>query len=719
MDHFLLIIAVVFSISVFAQGNKNQQECNAVTVKTTMSDEKEMWDIIRYFETTSSNQGGVATDGAFIYTSSFSTEMFYKFEMDGTFVEAFTISGVEKVGCLTYDGTYFYGARGLMANGIDVLDFENKLLKGNISINAPSIVALGHISWDPNLDEGNGGFWTGYWAELCAVDKQGDELIPNTLTINPGISGTALDTVTDSENPALFCFQQTGESDLEITKYDINTQTFSNVLHVATDIPGPSGGSQNSVSSGLNTFINKDGKLVLLGMIDCFPGNEMIFEYEISNAVSYSNDLSVKRLIDPETGSGLTEAESITIELVNNGSASIANFDIQYTINDGTGALGPFVQTVSSAIDPNQNIDFTFDETADMSMFGVGYTIIVSVALDGDENPENDVLTKVITNTNGNYCEASGGSSASSEYISKINMSGISNSSGADHYADYSGDPDLYMYLDPSSSSNIVITVANGYNADIAAVWIDWNNNGDFYDSGEEVFISNMGPGPYQGQISVPENALQGMPLRMRIRLDYNPSLLDPCGSSSFGEVEDYTVIVSAVQLNPPLNLQYVLDEDDLKLLWDSPSTKTLQTYNIYYSENMGDFSIVANIDADVLEYITEEPGQGIHRYYVTAVYDDGESVPSNVIEFVLVGLTDEEFVDIEVYPNPTFDLLNINSSIDIEQIEVYDFTGKLIKSLSTENKSVQIDVKDIKSGFYLIKIKTSTRILYQRIIIK
>jgi len=86
----------------------------------------------------------------------------------------------------------------------------------------------------------------------------------------------------------------------------------------------------------------------------------------------------------------------------------------------------------------------------------------------------------------------------------------------------------------------------------------------------------------------------------MRIRLDYNATP-DPCGSSSFGELEDYTVVVSAVQLNPPLDLQFEFVNDDLKLMWDAPSSKDLLSYNIYYSENMGDFNLIADIDMGVL----------------------------------------------------------------------------------------------------------------------
>jgi len=544
-----IVFFIFFLISIFditAQKNVKalQEQCPVKTDKTNLSGEKAIWDILLEFETTSSSQGGVATDGKYIYTSSFSTDMFRKFELDGTFIEEFSIPGVPKVGCLTYDGTFFYGARGPIENGIFMLDLENHVLVSTVSVSAPSIVGLGHISFDPELDGGNGGFWTGYWAELAAVDMNGNEIIANVVTTMPGIAGTAYDNITDPANPCLFCFQQTGSSNLEITRFDINTHTFSDVLHVATDISGPSGGSSNSVASGMNSFVNSNGKLVLLGLIDCFPGNEMIFEYEISNNLSYTNDVSIESLISPVTSSNLTANEDVTVRILNNGTASVSGFDIQYTINDGIVTYGPFSKTISGSINPGDFVNITFDEQADLSNSGTEYTIVITSLLSGDENNENDILTKSVTNIAGMYCDASGGSSASSEHISNVSIGSVSNSSGADHYADYSDDTNLFIYLESGVAAQLTVTNGHGYNANNCAVWIDWNNNGDFYNTGENVFVSAMGQGPYITDITAPGTALQGTNLRMRIRIDYNQPNPDPCGSTSFGEVEDYTIIV-------------------------------------------------------------------------------------------------------------------------------------------------------------------------------
>jgi hypothetical protein len=395
----------------------------------------------------------------------------------------------------------------------------------------------------------------------------------------PGIAGTAYDGITDPDNPGLFCFQQTGSTNLEITKYDINSETFSEVLHVATDIPGPSGGSSNSVASGLNSFINNDGKLVLLGLIDCFPGNEMVFQYEISNAAVYTNDISVQALVTPSSGDDLSENEEVTVKLLNNGTVMQSGFDIQYTFDDGSGAQGPYTKTVTETIEPGEFLEVIFDEQADLSLPGMDYTFVITSFLPGDENSANDELTKVVTNTAGLFCFASGGSNASAEYISKVTIGDVSNTSSADNYADYTGNSEHHIYIEQGVATQLSIKLANGYNADIGAVWVDWNGNGDFYDAGDEVYVSDFGPGPYVTDITAPEDALLNANLRMRIRLDYNQPEPDPCGSTSFGEVEDYTVIVTEIT-----STQTIEDKADKTVIYPNPASDMV---NIHCGEKI------------------------------------------------------------------------------------------------------------------------------------
>lgn len=56
----------------------------------------------------------------------------------------------------------------------------------------------------------------------------------------------------------------------------------------------------------------------------------------------------------------------------------------------------------------------------------------------------------------------------------------------------------------------------------------------------------------------------------------------------------------------------------------------------------------------------------------------------------------------IQLYPNPTNNIITVNSDFEIDNLEVYDLFGKII--ISIEN-SKTINIKDLTSGMYFIKI--------------
>ncbi|MGG8495850.1 GEVED domain-containing protein, partial [Tenacibaculum sp. TC6] len=151
--------------------------------------------------------------------------------------------------------------------------------------------------------------------------------------------------------------------------------------------------------------------------------------------------------------------------------------------------------------------------------------------------------TPVVTIT---YC-ASKGDSVADEYIQRVQLGSIDNASGAGN--GYSDHTSLSANLAKGTSHTITITpkwTGTVYNEGYG-VFIDYNQDGDFSDSGETVWTKAASKDtPVSGSFTVPSGALEGS-TRMRVILRYN-TIPTSCGSYNYGETEDYTVVIGGSQ---------------------------------------------------------------------------------------------------------------------------------------------------------------------------
>jgi hypothetical protein len=122
-------------------------------------------------------------------------------------------------------------------------------------------------------------------------------------------------------------------------------------------------------------------------------------------------------------------------------------------------------------------------------------------------------------------------------------------------------------------------TTANAqgaYTGDELAIWIDYNNDNDFLDAGEQVAYVIVAAGwSNVFNFTVPTSATTGS-VKMRVRSSYQPNdgTIAPCGVTTYGEVEDYSVVIqssgvgiedlnalNAVQLFPnPVSKELIVD---------------------------------------------------------------------------------------------------------------------------------------------------------------
>ncbi|MEY2691973.1 MAG: hypothetical protein RIT03_363 [Bacteroidota bacterium] len=174
---------------------------------------------------------------------------------------------------------------------------------------------------------------------------------------------------------------------------------------------------------------------------------------------------------------------------------------------------------------------------------GTAYSFYV-VAKDAAGNLSTASNSVAVTTLTITYC-TSQGTSAANDRISKVVLGTINNTSTATTgYENFT-----------AISTNIVRGVATAFTLtpfrststrkEAYRIWIDFNNDGDFLDTGEQVYNRTaISATSVSGSFTVPAATTLGTK-RMRISMKYNASPTS-CELFANGQVEDYTVNISA-----------------------------------------------------------------------------------------------------------------------------------------------------------------------------
>ena len=222
------------------------------------------------------------------------------------------------------------------------------------------------------------------------------------------------------------------------------------------------------------------------------------------------------------------------------------------------------------------------------------------------------------------YCDASGGCS---EYISNVEVGTINNSSGCDDYHDYTA-----MSTEMELETGYPITITNGapyQGEDRCGIWVDWNGDKDFDDVGESIAVTGSpGDGPYTATITPPADANIGQ-TRMRIRIDWS-NTLNSCGTSGYGEVEDYTITI--LQINNGIIRGSKFNDLDEDGDWDG-GEPGIEGWEIYLDMNgnkqldAGEPNVITDSNGDY-EFTGLAPG----LYVVDEVHPAGwaQTYPGN-----------------------------------------------------------------------------------------
>jgi len=188
----------------------------------------------------------------------------------------------------------------------------------------------------------------------------------------------------------------------------------------------------------------------------------------------------------------------------------------------------------------------------------------------------------------------------------------------------------------------------------------------------------------------------------------------------------------SAGACYPPTNLDYETTGATfkIKLKWEKPvPADGLSGYYLFRSNTEEDgYERIKLLGANATSYTDNTANQEGHYYYkLYAVYSDMdcESAPASWIydhnQFYLhvyyspTGVEELEANSVAVYPNPTSARFTIEAA-GMNHVSVFNALGQMVYEANCESDSIEINLNDVETGIYMVRIATLNGTVTKRI---
>ncbi len=521
-----------------------------------------------------------------------------------------------------------------------------------------------------------------------------------TLTINPGSTGNIFINL-----PAYKAFDSSNNGNFESNTITVVFESNTGggggggsgvdlEMSVSVDNPQPA----IYTSPTFTITVSNTGNTTANNVQVKLAYNDSVLPYTSHTISKGSFDLFLKTWNVGSIGAGQDATLSLTL----------------FTLTSGTSET-MFAQVTSASPSdtdstPNNNVGTTpnEDDEAAVTLFGDNSGGGGGNG-GGDPDPDPD------PDTPDGYCN-SFGEITTTEWIERVGLQEIDNTSGQEGYADFT-----YLTANLAKGNTYPLTLVGRTsvqpNREYWRIWIDLNRDGVF-DPDTEIVHSGRGSNTIYAAIQIPLNAATGL-TRMRVSMKRN-GYPTPCSQFTYGEVEDYTVNLQsssstfASSDTEILSFEAVQKTRSVDLQWATNTEFKNSHFVIERSTDSYVFEAIKEISSRddnsssvYYEDTDETPLQGVSFYRLKQVFLDGSYIYSPMRKIIF----DIDINEIVLFPNPT----NNNIYISMKEfagksatVKILDKLGRIVLTSSiTElpNYPIQLELFQLQSGVYYVEL--------------
>lgn len=161
------------------------------------------------------------------------------------------------------------------------------------------------------------------------------------------------------------------------------------------------------------------------------------------------------------------------------------------------------------------------------------------------------------------------------------------------------------------------------------------------------------------------------------------------------------------------------ITKTSVKLDWSQTGSNVVSWTINYKADGVSQWSTVTASSHPFT--LTGLEQQTNYSAYVVTHCTENTSGQSNVVSFRTAGdgITDYDMFT-SLYPNPNNGQFTINNEqFTINNVDVYDVYGKLLKTVEVNANTVELDVRDLSSGMYFVRISTEKGVVTKNFVKK